>query len=363
MVCRRPTCRGFIIILLTLCPAAMPAAMAEDHDHNGQNSDLVLFPALTFTHNSLAVPGLVQDKLQPELNVFYSTDKERWRFLAEFLARDTEQDLERLQVGWLADPALTVWVGRFHSPVGFWTSEHHHGAYLQPTINRPGILAFEDEGGVLPTHITGALAEGTLYRERGQFNYAVGLGSGPMFKTDELQPLDILRMQNKGGNSAVAARLSYRPDTENAGEFGVSAAYTRIPFTGTAFDRSDQTVVSAFYNREGERFRFIGEIFRVSDRLSAAGTSSRNSFTALYLQPEYQVHSNWSVYGRLETTSRTRDDPYLNLQPLFITARALAGARVDVTRNQVLKLELSRNEKQDTIRFSQIGLQWSMVWP
>lgn len=357
MTRRRLVCRGFFLALLTLCSVAM----ADDHDHHG--GDLMLFPALTFTHNSTTVPGLVQDKLQPELDIFYSIDRERLRFLAEFLARDTEQEMERLQVGWLANPSLTVWGGRFHSPLGFWNSEHHHGAYLQTTISRPSILSYEDEGGVLPTHITGLLAEGFLEREHGQFNYTVSLGKGPVITGDELQPLDILRQRNGGGQHALAARLSYHPEAENAGEFGLSLADTRIPIAGNVFDHADQTVVGAFYNLETERFRFLGEVFHVTDRLAGAASSGRSSFNAGYLQPEYLARPDWTVYGRLEGSSRTRDDPYLNLQPLFITARALVGTRFAVAKNQMLKLELSRSEKQDTARFSQVGVQWSMLWP
>ena len=36
-------------------------------------------------------------------------------------------DLERLQLGYLVNDDLTVWVGRFHTPYGFWNTGFHHG--------------------------------------------------------------------------------------------------------------------------------------------------------------------------------------------------------------------------------------------
>ena len=174
--------------------AAEEGGAAASHVHG---SDLMLFPAITGTHLSEAVPGLRQNELLPEVNIFYSTEHVRLRFLAEFLLDRDEQEMERLQLGWLVQPAATLWVGRFHSPLGFWNTEHHHGAYMQTTISRPGIIAFEDEGGVLPTHITGLLAEGALDRDDGSFNYAFGIGQGPQLES-ELVPVNILELRNGG---------------------------------------------------------------------------------------------------------------------------------------------------------------------
>ncbi len=184
-----------------------------------------------------------------------------------------------------------------------------------------------------------------------------------MLKEDELHPLDVLRPKDEG-RFAASARVSYRPAGEYRGEFGVSAAHIRIPFTvaGT-YDRNDQTVVSAFYNLDTERFRLVGEVFHISNRLAGPGASRRASFNALYLQPEYRPDGRWTVFARLETASGPQNDPYLDLIPQFINRRAMAGARMETGKNQALKLELSRNEKQDDGRFNQISLQWSMVWP
>src|SRR3990172_11959559 len=45
-------------------------------------------------------------------------------------------DLERLQIGYLFSDALKVYVGRFHSPLGYWNTAYHHGAFLHTTIQR-----------------------------------------------------------------------------------------------------------------------------------------------------------------------------------------------------------------------------------
>jgi hypothetical protein len=357
----------FLLTALAACTLGFSTsvhASAEeegDHSHHNHAGDLLFFPDITGTHDSISVPGLKQNELMPEVDIFYSTEHERLRFLAEFLLSRDEHDMERLQVGWLAHPTTTLWIGRFHNPLGFWNSAHHHGAFMQTTISRPGIIAFEDDGGVLPTHVSGLLAEGTLDREGGDVNYAFGIGKGPELASG-LEPVNILELRN-GGKLAVSARLSYRPPDESVGEFGGFAGYTRIPVAGAAFDEADQTVAGIFYNVETERFRLIGEMFRVNNRLKGMSMADDADFTAGYVQSEYQVHTGWTIYGRLEGTGGTKNNPYLDLIPDFLKARAMAGSRVGVGRNQALKLEISRNKRQDDAQFSQISLQWSMVYP
>jgi hypothetical protein len=74
---------------------------ASSHIHG----DLMLFPAITGTHLSDSVPGLEQNELVPEANIFYSTEHDRVRFLAEFLLNSNEHEMERMQLGWLVQPA------------------------------------------------------------------------------------------------------------------------------------------------------------------------------------------------------------------------------------------------------------------
>ena len=56
-------------------------------------------------------------------------------------------DLERIQIGYLFSDALKVSAGRFHTPLGYWNTAYHHGAFLHTTIERPLFVRFEDDGG------------------------------------------------------------------------------------------------------------------------------------------------------------------------------------------------------------------------
>src|SRR6266702_1772959 len=50
---------------------------------------------------------------------------------------ETVVDVERLQIGYTFSDYATVWLGRFHTPYGYWNTAFHHGAQLQTSILRP----------------------------------------------------------------------------------------------------------------------------------------------------------------------------------------------------------------------------------
>jgi hypothetical protein len=46
-------------------------------------------------------------------------------------------DVERLQVGYAFGDYLTAWLGRFHTPFGYWSTAYHHGTLIQTSVRRP----------------------------------------------------------------------------------------------------------------------------------------------------------------------------------------------------------------------------------
>src|SRR3989337_73453 len=94
-------------------------------------------------------------------------------------------DLERLTLGYTFSDAAKLRVGRFHTPIGFWNNAYHHGVQLQPTIERPDFLKFEDDGGIIPTHVVGASLSGRVNTGVGAVDYSAMIGNGPMIETVE----------------------------------------------------------------------------------------------------------------------------------------------------------------------------------
>jgi hypothetical protein len=100
-------------------------------------------------------------------------------------------EVERLYLGYNFHKLFTLKVGRFHSPLGYYTGTWHHGFYLMPVIRRPFIIEFEEFGGPLPIHSIGFEAEGSAEIGEFQPGYVINVGNGNLhFGTSRLWDFD-----------------------------------------------------------------------------------------------------------------------------------------------------------------------------
>ncbi len=199
----------------------------------GQLDILFFLSAEVFENTSVDVSGIESSDFIPTADFLYSYSGDRMRILGEYVWSSTENELERLQVGWQAgqDTTLWLWLGRFHTPGNYWITEYHHGQYLQTSISRPGIDEWEDEGGPLVSHITGALFESDLsLTESAGLQVAIGAGRGPVLSGSELRPFDLLD-SDSGHDRALGFRLAYLPDIIGEIQVGIFCGLTTIPVT------------------------------------------------------------------------------------------------------------------------------------
>ena len=97
------------------------------------------------------------------LDLYLAQTLEDTEVMVELVIEKGEvMDLERLSIGYTFSDALRVRAGRFHTPLGFWNTSYHHGVQLQPTIERPEFLKFEDDNGIIPAHMVGAYISGRV---------------------------------------------------------------------------------------------------------------------------------------------------------------------------------------------------------
>ncbi len=91
-------------------------------------------------------------------------------------------DVERAQLRWTYSDALSITAGRVHQSLGTYNTAFHHGKYLMTAVDRPRVIAFEDDGGPLPMHLVGLSIAGELHGESLALGYVVegGNGRGPV---------------------------------------------------------------------------------------------------------------------------------------------------------------------------------------
>ncbi|QSA97916.1 hypothetical protein [Methylococcus sp. EFPC2] len=326
-------------------------------DHYG---DLLLFPELTQIgrFDLKDDSRLPEQRINPGLNLFYSYDQDRLRFLLEWLVDRSAQEIQRLQLGWRWQDT-TFWLGRTHNPIGYWNTRFHHGAYLMTSISRPGMMTYENSGGPLPLHVTGLYLEGSRELGESSLYYVLNAGVGPDLSERRLDAFDILDPEGDR-RPAVTLRLGYQPTAFASDEFGFSFSYTEIPGQAIGVQRVDQMVANAYATWRWDDFNFLTEAIFVHNDYQ--GAQAQSNIGNVYGQGEWKATPDLTVYSRVEGSFNDAGDRYFDHFGSFVRERYLGGLRYELPYKMALKFELARERVRDD-HYGQLGLQWSAVFP
>ncbi len=276
-------------------------------------------------------PELGKVKTLVELNVGVEADGE------------TVVDLERMQVGYVFSDQLTLWLGRFHTPFGYWNMAFHHGAQIQPSILRPRLLDFEDDGGILPVHTTGAWGTGSVRLSSGRLTYHLYAGNGTRIRAGQLDPNPA---GDDNGGKVVGFGLVHR---FNGAFDGLSVGVNGLRQTAAAYDGADTLIARtrlgmlgahAVYDNDG--WELIAEAYRLHDT-DLGGAGGGHGSSAGYLHAGYSLGDRWLPYLRYEKASLDQADNYfaLNANGRSYTRQVL-GLRYNADPRAALKFEWNR---------------------
>ena len=350
---------GILFLLL-----AVPSQAGEEAQH-----EFLFFPSVeVFDNTALDDERFDSAGYIGIADFMYSYSGNRFRFLTEYVLSTEESEMERLKAGWLFGEQTTIWVGRFHQPSKYWTTEYHHGQYLQTSISQPGIEEWEDDGGPIPSHITGLLLEtGQIRKDSSGFQFAVSAGFAPVLTEDGLEPFEPWDPSSDHG-PAFNFRLAFLPDYFGNNQFGILGGWSELEIDSdtSASQLGTQSVeqlqLGVYLDWRWEQLRIISNVNYLETKHIRSDGNTRDDFWAGYIQAEYVVGSHWTVYGRHENSSGEDDTEFLQLIPKFVSHRNLIGVRWDIFGNNALTLEIADTETV-TSDFGQYRLQWSAVFP
>jgi hypothetical protein len=363
------------LILLALSALLTGRPALAQHDHGGgehSSSEFEVFVAAEGLAGH-GQPHPREDDPWLDADVIFGLTHEQFRVFGEYFITPEEHDLERFQVGYEVVPDTVIWLGRFHQPASAWDTEHHHGRYLQTAITRPSIENWEDEEGLIPQHITGALIESRRpIGTNAGLQISAGVGAGPALRNEDNDPIDLLG--NNPGKHGVSymARLSFLPDyvgTSSAGLlFGHDQLFARsaIDLAALKSGHADLSIYGAYTDWSVGAWRFIGAGYYVDVALDRP--SPDESFISAYLQAERQLPHRLTAFARVEGSSRMGESRYVALLNLDSTdvditiRREAGGVRWDYVRRQALTCEVD-HEISLSRRGYEVRLQWSAAVP
>ncbi len=340
------------------------------HDHSSSEFEVFVAAEGIAGHGQ---PHPREDDPWVDADVIFGLTHEQFRVFGEYFITPAEHDLERFQIGYEVVPDTMLWLGRFHQPGSAWDTEHHHGRYLQTAITRPAIENWEDEEGLLPQHITGALVESrrALGSESG-LQIDGGIGAGPAVASDQNDPISLI-----GGNPgkhglSMTGRLAYLPEyvgNSSAGLlWGHDQLFVRNPVALAKVGSNHVTlgIYGAYADWSVDAWRFIGTWYYVDAELDPP--ISDEGFMTGYLQVERQLPQRLTAFGRVEDSSRMQQSRYVELfddhsSDIDVTLRRqVVGLRWDYARRQAMTCELSHAVSLSERAF-EVRVQWSAAIP
>jgi hypothetical protein len=256
-------------------------------------------------------------------------------------------DLERAQIGYQFADSATVWLGRFHTPYGYYNTAFHHGQQIATSLRRPRFIEFEDHGGIMPAHTVGAWLTGAERVGEQKVTYDVYIGNSQRITNGKL---DMNNAGNTHGSTIVGGNLGLLLSGALDGlKVGVDVFQTRIEDE----DQSPAFVTQvksygAYAAYDTDSWEDIAEFHVFSNRDLTGHTGTHHS-DAGFLQMGYRA-GRFTPYARYERGAFQQSDDYFAAQATGSSYyRTALGLRFDVDLVSALKLELAQTHLTDRV--------------
>ena len=256
-------------------------------------------------------------------------------------------DLERAQIGYQFSDSATVWVGRFHTPYGYYNTAFHHGQQIATALRRPRFIEFEDHGGIMPAHTVGMWLTGSQRIGDQKLTYDAYIGNSQRITGG------ILDMNNAGnthGSTIVGGNLGLLLSGALDGlKIGVDAFQTRIEDQDQSpsyFTRVKSFGAYAAYDTDN--WEDIAE-FHVFNNEDLTGHTGAHRSEAGFVQIGYRA-GRYTPYARYERGAFQQSDRFFAAQTSGSSYyRDALGLRFDVDLVSALKLELAQTHLTDRL--------------
>jgi hypothetical protein len=283
-----------------------------------------------------------------ELSLFVvATLSEHISFLGETIFEleddgSTVVDVERLVLKYTFSDQWWAAFGRHHTQLGYWNETFHHGLLLQPTVDRPEALKFEDNGGVLPVHTVGVAVGGRRFRGPWSIDYVASIANGRDAQRESIQAGSDLN-----NHKAIGGKLSLTRRATDTIQLGPVFYVDRIPAdpsgTGRDFEIDERILGAHFVYRQDDGIELLSEYFDLRHRIRAEDRTydRQYAYYAIVIWRKWK----WKPYVGIDRLRLDPDNRYFADVDADVR-KFLAGTRFDLHPFNVWKLEYRHEERQ-----------------
>jgi hypothetical protein len=257
-------------------------------------------------------------------------------------------DLARMLFNYDYNDHLRMSFGRYQTGIGYYNTAFRSNSWFQTTADRPLVMEFARDGGVLPTQAVGFSLTGSIPSGRLGLNYMAEYGS-----SDTIRPeLDNSAFTDENNGNHINIGLFVRPEAIPGLRIGGSIYHDRISnFEKGPNVRLGQTIVNAhiIYIRHG--IEFLNEGFLI--RHAYEHTPAVYNTPAFYSQISRQFHRTRPFF-RYQYINADRggflDDVDLRYGPSF-------GLRYDLNDSIAFKTQLDHTARKGEPDLNGLHLQ------
>jgi hypothetical protein len=286
-------------------------------------------------------------------------------------AQSYEVDLRRMLLKYDYDEYLKMSFGRYQTNIGYYNWAFRSAAWLQTTADRPLVMEFATNGGLLPTQAIGVSLTGAIPSGKLGLNYVAEYGSSDTVRPDITGDGEVTDENN--GNQ-VNVGLFLRPDAVRGLQIGASYYHDKISnnvlyaISGTPVPqppgspgpsaRYGQTIVNGYVVYAAHGVEFLNEGFLIRDAALHFSDAVFNT-PAFYSQVSEQIGHIRPFFRYQYVNASPRnliyDDVGLRYGPSF-------GARYDLNDYIAFKAQLDHTVRRSEPDLNGLHLQLAFTF-
>jgi hypothetical protein len=279
-------------------------------------------------------------------------------------------DLRRMLLKYGYNDHLKMSFGRYQTNIGYYNWAFRSAAWLQTTADRPLVMQYATDGGLLPTQAIGVSVTGAIPSGKLGLNYVAEYGSSDTIRPD-LNDDGLLTDENNGNQSNVGFFL--RPEDLPGLQIGASYYHDQVsnnivnasgaqvpppPGSLGPSARYGQTIVNAYAVYVAHGFEFLNEGFLI--RQAQIGGSLHFDTPAFYSQFSKQLGHvrpflRYQYVNASPDPNSIFDDVGLRYGPSF-------GARYGFNDYMAFTAQLDHTVRRGQPDLNGLQLQWAFTF-
>jgi len=278
-------------------------------------------------------------------------------------------DVRRLLLKYNFNDHFKLSLGRYQTNIGYYNWAFRSAAWLQTTADRPLVMEFATNGGILPTQAVGVSVTGSIPSGGLGLNYVAEYGSADTIRPDING--DGLQNDENNGNQ-VNVGFFLRPARERGLQIGGSVYHDQIsdlispvPGSGATVPPADsdpsarwnQTIVNGYVAYVSRGIEFLNEAFLIRHALIGGSTALNTPAFYSQFSKKFGPIRPFARYQYVNSSPRDPiyDDVGLRYGPSF-------GARYDLNDYVAFKAQLDHTLRRSLPDLNGLQLQMAVTF-